>query len=100
MDQTLANTIIAKSTSALWQLRKHITAVLVHTKAPCGKLAFSFVDLLQWPHDIISLLLDVLICYKEHHLLSKTLYVQINNTSRENKNKFVLGFFAILVEQR
>ena len=107
MDQAktnLPNTkMIAKSTSALWRLRTHVTGVLVHTKAPCGKLAFSFVDLLQWPHDsnlTISLLLDVLIYYKEHYLLPKTLYVQMDNTSRENKNKFVLGFFAILVELR
>lgn len=108
MDQAktnLPNTkLIAKSTSALWRLRTHVTGLLLHTKAPYGKLAFAFVDLLQWPHDsnlTITLLLNVITSYyKEHHLLPRTLYTQMDNTCRENKNKFVLGFCAILVELR
>ena len=55
MDQAktnLPNTkVIAKSTSSLWRLQTHVSGVLVHTRAPCGKLAFAFLDLLQWPHD-------------------------------------------------
>ena len=43
MDQAKTNipniTAIAKSTSSLWQLRTHVSEVLIHTKAPCGKLA-------------------------------------------------------------
>lgn len=107
MDQAktnLPNTkLIAKSTSALWRLRTHVTGILLHTKAPCGKLAFAFVDLLQWPHDsnlTITLLLNAIISYKEHHRLPNTLYIQMDNTSRENKNRFVIGFCAILVELR
>ena len=55
MDQAKTNLpnakLIAKSTSALWRLRTHVTGILLHTKAPCGKLAYAFVDLLQYPHD-------------------------------------------------
>ena len=107
MDQAktnLPNTkIIAKSTSALWRLRTHVTGVLVHTKAPCGKLAFAFVDLLQWPHDsnlTITLLLNVIFEFQKAYALPSTLYLQMDNTARENKNKYVLGFCAALVELR
>ena len=55
MDQAKTNLpytkLVAKSTSSLWRVPTHVSGVLVHTKAPCGKLAYSFVDLLQWPHD-------------------------------------------------
>ena len=55
MDQAKTNLpftkLIAKSSSSLWRLRTHVSDVLVHTKAPFGKQAYSFVDLLQWPHD-------------------------------------------------
>lgn len=105
MDQAktnLPNTkMIAKSTSALWRLRTHVSGVLLHTKAPCGKLAFAFVDMLQWPHDsnlTITLIVKVLTEYQKEHQLPSTLYLQMDNTCRENKNKFVLSFCAILVE--
>jgi len=107
MDQAktnLPNTrVIAKSTSNLWRLRTHVSGVLLHTKASCGKLAHAFVDLLQWAHDsnlTITLLVKVLIDYSRSHLLPETLYIQMDNTSRENKNKYVLSFCAILVELR
>ena len=107
MDQAktnLPNTkIIAKSTSSLWRLRTHVTGVLVHTKAPCGKLAYAYVHFLQWPHDsnlTITLLLDTLIQYQKENTLPTTLYIQMDNTARENKNKYVLGFCCILVELR
>ena len=107
MDQAktnLPNTrVIAKSTSNLWRLRTHVSGVLLHTKASCGKLAHAFMDLLQWAHDsnlTITLLVKVLIDYSRSHLLPETLYIQMDNTSRENKNKYVLSFCAILVELR
>jgi len=56
MDQSKSNLpntkLISKSTSSLWRLRTHITGLILHTKAPVGgKLAYSFVDLIQFPHD-------------------------------------------------
>lgn len=105
MDQAKTNLpftkVIAKSTSSLWRLRTHVTGVLLHTKAPCGKLAYAFVDLLQWPHDsnlTMTVLYNVLVDYCRLRDLPENLYLQMDNTSRENKNKYVLGFCAILVQ--
>ena len=107
MDQAKTNVpntkVIAKSTSSLWRVRTHVTGVLLHTKTSYGKLAYAFVDLLQWAHDsnlTITLLIRVVIDYAKSHLLPETLYIQMDNTSRENKNKYVLSFCAILVELR
>ena len=51
MDQQKTNfpntTTISKSASNLWRLRTHITGAIVHTKAPCGKIAYAFVEMLQ-----------------------------------------------------
>ena len=107
MDQAKTNVpntkVIAKSTFSLWRLRTHLTGVLLHTKTSCGKLAYAFIDLLQWAHDsnlTITLLVRVLIDYAQSHPLPETLYIQMDNASRENKNKYVLSFCAILVELR
>lgn len=107
MDQAktnLPNTrVIAKSTSGLWRLRTHVSGVLVHTKSSCGKLAFAFVDTLQWPHDsnlTATLLLKALYKFIEQRPLPETLYIQMDNTCRENKNKYVFGFCAALVQLR
>ena len=105
MDQAktnLPNTkIISKSASGLWKLRTHVTGSLLHTKSPCGKYAYAFIDLLQWPHDsnmTITVLINLLLDYIKEHNLPGTLYLQLDNTSRENKNRYLLGFCAILVE--
>ena len=106
MDQAktnLPNTkLIAKSTSSLWRLRTHVTGAIVHTKAPCGKIQYCFVDLLQYPHDsnlnitiIVSVLNDLVKSKKEE--FPEVLYLQMDNTSKENKNRFVLTFCAALV---
>ena len=91
-----------KSTQNLWRVRTHLTGVLVHTKAEKGKLAFAFYDLLQWPHDsnlTIAVLLAVLLYLsKIFEALPGILYLQLDNTSRENKNKYVLAFLALLVQ--
>ena len=106
MDQQKTNlpntTTISKSASNLWRLRTHITGAIVHTKAPCGKLTYAFVDMLQWPHDsnlTVTILLRTLheFC-KDHVNLPGSLYLQLDNTARENKNRFVLTFCALLVQ--
>ena len=60
----------------------------MHTRAPHGKLAFVHVDLLQYPHDdnlTITLLLKTLVTCSQKELISENLYIQMDNTSRENK---------------
>lgn len=105
MDQSKTNIpntpIIAKSTSGLWRLRTHVSGILAHTKAPHGKLAFVFLDLLLWPHDsnlTATIILKALLKFIEDRPLPPTLYIQMDNTARENKNKYVFGFCALLVQ--
>lgn len=92
----------SKSTSSLWKVRTHLTGALVHTKMEKGKLVFAFFDLLQWPHDsnlTISILLAVLVQVQTKlHILPEVLYLQLDNTCRENKNKYVFSFLALLVQ--
>ena len=92
---------VNKSAANLWRLHTHITGVIVH-----GHGSEGYVDFLQWPHDpnlTINVLLRVLKEYlpqiaKSGGLPAK-LYLQLDNCVRENKNKFVLTFLALLVEQ-
>ena len=106
MDQAKTNlpqtSLLAKSLSSLWKVRTHVTGVLLHTKSQHGKIVYAFVDLLQYPHDsnlTITILLKVLHSYVElSQKIPETLYLQMDNTCRENKNKFVLAFCAMLVE--
>ena len=108
MDQAKTNlpqtSLLAKSLSTLWKLRTHVTGVLLHTKCQYGKIAYTFVDLLQFPHDsnlTITVLLKVLQSYADlYQKLPETLYLQMDNTCRENKNKYILAFCAMLVEMK
>ena len=90
-----------KAMQNLQQLRTHITGVLVHTRSPSGKIAYAFTDVLQYPHDsnmTIHVLLSVLRERKDK--LPPVLNLQLDNTSRENKNRYVLGFCALLVSKK
>ena len=94
---------IAKSTSALWRLRTHVTGILVHMRAPHGKHAFAFIDTLQFPHDsnlTLTLLLKTLVLCSKQRGPSENLYIQMDNTSRENKNRYILAFCALLVTMK
>ena len=99
MDQSKTNIpntkLISKSTSSLWRLRTHITGVILHTKAPCGKLTYCFIDFIQYPHDsnlTLTVMINVLVDFSTQYRLPEVLYIQMDNTCRENKNKFVLTF--------
>ena len=86
-----------KSCQNLWCLRTHLTGCLVH-----GTGSFGYFDFLQWPHDcnlsLCTLLLTLLEVAKKGPLPSRLL-IQMDNCVRENKNKYVLGFLALLVEK-
>lgn len=106
MDQNKTNvphlTQVTKSTQNLWRVRTHLTGALIHSKFTNGKFALALFDLLQWPHNCnltIAVLMTALLLVKEKlGKLPRTLYIQLDNTSRENKNKFVLSFLALLVQ--
>ena len=104
MDQSktnLPNTkLIAKSMSSLWCLRTHVTGAILHTKAPCTKLVYCFVDFLQYPHDsnlTLTVIVNVLVDFAKTNQFPEVLYLQMDNTCRENKNRFVLTFCSALV---
>lgn len=105
MDQSKTNlpysSVVSKSASTLWRLRTHISGALVHTKAPHGKLGYTYIDMLQWQHGsnlTITVILKTLYEYQKDHVLPPNLYLQMDNTCRENKNRYVLAFCALLVQ--
>ena len=92
--------VINKSSVNLWKLRTHLTGAIVHGHGTRG-----YIDFLQWPHDpnlIINVLLrilsEVLPKAATQRGAPRKLYLQLDNCVRENKNKFVLCFLALLVE--
>ncbi len=100
MDQNKTNlpsfVRVTKSCQNLWCLRTHLTGCLVH-----GIGAFNYFDFSQWPHDCnltLCTLLETLLKVAAHQPLAHRLFVQMDNCVRENKNKYVMGFCALLVE--
>ena len=57
-----------------------------------------FIDLNQYPHDsnlTINIIWRMMLRVKE---LPPILYIQLDNTGRENKNRYVIAWCALLVE--
>ena len=58
----------------------------------------AFVDVQQWPHDAnftMNIILQILV---RMDWIPDTFYIQLDNCWRENKNKFVIVFLAVLVK--
>ena len=75
--------------------RTHVTAAIVH-----GQGTYVYIDVHAWPHDsnlTINILLDILM---RQEFLPPALYLQLDNTARENKNQYVLSFLSYLVEMK
>ena len=84
-----------KSACNMWVLRTHITGAIVH-----GRRSFAFIDEHLWPHDSnlsMNILLSIL---SQLENLPPTLFIQLDNCFRENKNRFVFGFLAMLVHHK
>jgi hypothetical protein len=88
---------IDKALASLQRIKTHVTGVIMHGHTPSCLL---FVDFLDVPHD------PNLTCHViNQSLLSlkgaipRTLHLQLDNTSKENKNSTVLTYLAILVAQ-
>lgn len=100
MDQNKTNlpsfVRVTKACQSLWSLRTHLTGCLVH-----GVGAHNYFDFLQWSHDCnltLCTLLQTLLEVAKTQPLAPRLLIQMDNCVRENKNKYVMGFFAILVQ--
>ena len=73
--------------------RTHVTAAIVH-----GQGTYAYIDAHAWPHDsnlTINILLDILM---RQEFLPPVLYLQLDNTARENKNQYTLSFLSYLVQ--
>lgn len=105
MDQSKTNVPLllkeAKSAQHLYRLRTHLSGAIIHTRSPHGKIIYAFYDIMQWPHDS-NLILQVLnhILHDFKTKLPDTLYLQLDNCYRENKNRYVLGYCALLVQKK
>ena len=75
---------------------------LAHTQSQMkGKLCFGYYDLLQYQHTVnitIDVLLKVLTeVHTSLKYIPEILYLWLDNCWKENKNKFLFGFCALLV---
>ncbi|CAB4032559.1 Hypothetical predicted protein [Paramuricea clavata] len=102
MDQSKHNLshfqVTTKVDSTATRLKTHVTGVL----ANCHSMASAFLDNCEWPHDsnlTINILMRTLLLFQgKLDKLPPVMYLQMDNCYRECKNKFVLGFLAILVK--
>ena len=84
----------SKTTNGAWKLITHITGGIVH-----GRGHHAFIDLNEVPHDsnlTINVITSLLQRYSDS--LPPTLYLQLDNCARENKNKYLFAFLSLLVE--
>ncbi len=78
------------------QAKVHVVGVLTH-----GHGEFTFVDYGQYSDDsnlTASVLFATLKTIARKKPLPKVLYLQMDNASGQNKNKYILGFLAYLTE--
>ena len=85
-----------KNVAGNLQLYVHILGIIVHGK---GVEVFT-EEGKRWPHDT-NLTLNALIkTLEKHKTTQEVLYLQMDNCSRENKNKWVLYFCYYLVKKK
>ncbi|XP_063438737.1 uncharacterized protein LOC134719703 [Mytilus trossulus] len=92
---------MAKAVNKVDQLTTHVTGVLAHGQ----NKFFTFLDLNQYAHDSnLTMHILMLILHQISKLMGNKLppilYLQADNSWRENKNRYVLGFCELLVHQR
>ena len=75
-----------KHSDGMWKLRTHLLGAIVH-----GIGTYGFFDVFQYPHGsnlTVTILLQLLYGMKDS--LPETLYLQMDNCGRENKNRFAI----------
>ncbi|XP_063406405.1 uncharacterized protein LOC134690365 [Mytilus trossulus] len=85
---------VSSMVSCLWKLRVHLAGAIVH-----GVGIYGFFDYMQYQHGsalTIHVLINILWMLKEK--LPATLYMQMDNCGRENKNRYLFAFLGLLVE--
>lgn len=79
-------------------LHTHVTGVMLH-----GKSTYMVLDCNQYPHDSNWTLNCLLYCLDREFGSTgfpQTLYIQLDNCARENKNRYFLGFMGYLVHKK
>ena len=79
-------------------LQTHITGVMIH-----GRRTLMLTDYIQWPHDsnlTINAVLYAITSEFPEGKLPPFLDIQMDNCSRENKNKFFIGIMALIVKYK
>lgn len=101
MDQSKTSLIHLKSFPTGFQKRErlkvHVTGVKAH-----GLGNYAFIDHCQFPHDanlVVNALMKTIEDLDEKGLLGADLFIQVDNTVRENKNCFLIGYLADLVDR-
>jgi hypothetical protein len=70
-----------------------VSAAIIH-----GQFSAGSFDIFQYPHDsnlTCNFLLNILLHLEQ---IPRVLFLQLDNCWRENKNRFVFGFIALLVK--
>ena len=78
------------------RLKVHVVGVIVH-----GRGTFTFITTERLPSDpnlVVHCITRALTKLREEGPLPKTLYIQADNTSRENKNKTVFAWAGYAVQ--
>ena len=73
------------------QLKTHLTGILNHGRQPKG-----YFDLFQYPQDSNLTINILLLELQSMDFIPHTLYLQVDNCWRENKNQFLLNSLLFL----
>ena len=86
------------ATDAAWKLKLHLMGVLVHGR---GSYAYTCPAHLAQGHNVtIQALVDTLVHLKKaDHTLPPCLLLQLDNTTKQCKGKFLMAFLGLLVHE-
>ncbi|XP_074662021.1 uncharacterized protein LOC141914665 [Tubulanus polymorphus] len=87
---------VPKEFSSNELLKTHVTGVICHAM----QRRYCYLDVLQYPHDsnmVMNVLLKTLWKESVNGHLPPILYLQADNTCRENKNRYLLAFLELFV---
>ncbi|KAH7289463.1 hypothetical protein KP509_30G003200 [Ceratopteris richardii] len=79
-------------------MQMHLVGALVYNGTVMSKVFFTYPNVHNDPNLTITIIHRVLQSWKG--LLPPTLYLQLDNTTRENKNSTVFGYLCMLVDKQ
>jgi hypothetical protein len=85
---------LSKALAGLLRLKTHITGVLMHGQLLSRLLFVDFSDIPHDPNLVCHVILQSLLALDQ---IPPILYLQLDNTTRENENWVILTFLAVLI---